>query len=243
VRLVPASLAILAAVCAGCADPYAGTGVLEAEKAMLERELEGLHESADRLNRGEPIFPASDVLIAIDEAFVQGLVTARLPIEVTSGPYTVTLSHADVGFSGSPTVRLRGTITREGVVTLEASVALIGALAGIEIDPATSTLRSVITADHLDIERVAGIEAIFSGSSLDDVARLLRQAIAEQLPVIEIPVRVQEDINLPPVTDGPVRLSAARLPIKAVVSRVIAAERRLWIALHVEIGQLGKVTP
>jgi len=170
-------------------------------------------------------------------------VSARLPITIASAPYRVTLTAAEVGFSGAPIVRLRGTIARDGVVTLEAAASLIGALSDIEIDRTTSTLRATITADHLDIERVTGIEAILSGASLDDVARLLRRAVAEQLPTIEIPVRVQEDISLPDVTQGPVRLSAARLPIKAMVSRVVAAERRLWISLQVDIGALGKATP
>lgn len=233
---VTAGLLALSAV--ACADPYAGAGPLEAEQAMLERELDGLREAAARLDRGEPVFPPSDVIVAIDEAFIQGLVSARLPIHAASAPYRVQLTDAEVGFSGAPTVHLRGTITRDGVVTIEAAVALIGGLADIEIDAATSTLRAAITADHFDIERVAGIEAILSGASLDDVARLVRQAIATELPSIEIPVRIQEDLDLPAVTEGPVRLDAARLPIRASVSRVLAVERRLWIGLHVDIGQL-----
>lgn len=243
-RLVTAALPVLLlALSVACADRFAGASALEAEKAILVRELDGLREAAERLDRGEPIFPASDVVVAIDEAFIQGLVTARLPIHVASAPYQITLTDVTVGFQGAPTVHLRGTVMRDGVVDITAAVGLIGALADIEIDHAKSTLRAVITADHLDIERVAGIESILSGASLDDVARLLREAVAEELPAIEIPVRVQEVISIPAVTDGPLRLEAGRLPIKAAVSRVFATERRLWIGIHVEIGALGKVTP
>ncbi len=238
-----AALALLAAVGSACADRYAGAGPLEAEKAILERELAGLRESAERLDRGDPVLPANDMLIAIDEAFVQRLVAARLPIDVTSGPYTVTLTHVEVGFSGAPAARLRGTIARDGVVALEATVGLIAALSDIEIDQTTSTLHAAMTADHLDIERVSGIESFLSGASLDDVARLLRQSVDEQLPTIEIPVRIQDDLDIPPVTSGPIRLNGLRLPIKVVVSRVLAMERRLWISLHVDVGQLGRATP
>lgn len=233
----------IANLASACADPHAGAGTLRAEQVLIERELDGLRDSAARLDRGESLFPESDVIVSIDESFVQGLITARLPLELTAAPYRVTLTDVDVGFGGAPTVRLRGTITRDGVVTLEAVVRVSGALSGIEIDTATSTLRARITADHLDIEKASGIESILSGSTLDDVARLVRLEAASQLPTIEIPVRVQQDIDIPAVTDGPVRINAARLPVRASVSRVFAANQRLWIGLHVEVGQMGKITP
>lgn len=237
------ALFVVAILASACADPHARAGALRAEQVLIERELEGLRDSAARLDRGESLFPESDVIVSIDESFVQGLITARLPLELTAAPYRVTLTDVDVGFGGAPTVRLRGTITRDGVVTLEAVVRVSGALSGIEIDTATSTLRAKITADHLDIEKASGIESILSGSTLDDVARLVRLEAASQLPTIEIPVRVQQDIDIPAVTDGPVRINAARLPVRASVSRVFAANKRLWIGLHVEVGQMGKTTP
>jgi hypothetical protein len=234
-------------VCAGlasaCADPHEGAGALHAETVQVERELDGLRDSAARLARGESLFPDSDIVVSIDESFVQGLITARLPLELTAAPYRVVLTAADVGFGGAPTVRLRGTITRDGMVTLDAAVVVVGALSGIEIDTATSTLSAKIVADHLSFERASGLESFLSGSTLDDVARLVRLEIAPQLPAIEIPVRVQQDIDIPAVTDGPVRIDGARLPVRASVSRVFAANKRLWIGLHVEVGQMGKVTP
>lgn len=226
-----------------CSDPHEGAGALHAQTVQIERELDGLRDSAARLARGESLFPDSDIIVSIDESVVQGLITARLPLELAAAPYQVVLTAVDVGFGGAPTVRLRGTIVRDGMVTLDAAVVVVGALSEIVIDTSTSTLRANIVADHLSIERAAGLETILSGSTLDDVARLVRTEIASQLPTIEIPVRVQQDIDLPAVTDGPVRISAARLPVRASVSRVFAANKRLWIGLHVEVGQMGKGTP
>jgi hypothetical protein len=237
------ALLVSVGLASGCADPHEGAGALHAQTVLLERELDGLRESAARLDRGESLFPDSDIVVSIDESFVQGLITARLPLELTAAPYRVVLTSVDVGFGGAPTVRLRGTITRDGMVTLDAAVGVVGALSGIEIDTTTSTLRAKIVADHLDIERAAGLESLLSGSTLDDVARLVRIEVATQLPPIEIPVRVQQDINIPAITDGPVRIHGARLPVRASVSRVFAANKRLWIGLHVEVGRMGKVTP
>ncbi len=234
---------VCAILASACADPHAGAGALHGEKVLIERELDGLRDSAARLARGESLFPESDVVVSIDESFVQGLIAARLPLELTAAPYRVVLTAVDVGFGGAPTVQLRGVITRDGMVTLDAAVGIVGALSGIEIDPATSTLRARIVADHLEIERASGLESFLSGSTLDDVASLVRTEIASQLPTIEIPVRVQQDIDIPAITDGPVRVRAARLPVRASISRVFAANKRLWIGLRVDVGKMGKVTP
>ncbi|MEO6221888.1 MAG: hypothetical protein ABIP90_01460, partial [Vicinamibacterales bacterium] len=228
---------------AACAVPYENDRALQAEKVLLERELEGLRESAAILKRGEALFPASDVVVAIDEALVQGLIAASLPLEITAAPYRIQLTAAEVVFSGAPTVQLRGTVTRDGLTEISVSLGLIGALSKIEIDTKTFTLRARIAADHLEIEQVAGIGSFLSGSSLEDVAQLIRSQIEAQLPIVEIPVRVQQDINIPSVTDGPVQVTAARFPVKVMVSRVFAANRRLWISLHVAVGLAGKVTP
>jgi hypothetical protein len=236
---VRVGLAFLATLSAGCGDPYAGAGPLLAEQALLTRELEGLRASAERLDRGVPILPEDDVLIAIDESFIQGLVTARLPMDIAVPPYMVRLTSAEVGFGGAPTVRLRGTVTRGGLLTLDATLGLIGALTDITIDTSTSTLRAVITADHLDIERASGLEALLSRTSLDDVASLLREALADELPTVEIPIRVQQTLDVAAITDGPVRVDSAQVPINATVSRVVAADSRLWISLRVEVGSPG----
>lgn len=240
-----ARLAVLAVaiVASACADPHAGAGALRAEQVQIEHELDGLRASAARLDRGESLFPDSDVIVSIDESFVQGLITARLPLELTAAPYRVMLTAVDVGFGGAPTVRLQGTITRDGVVALDVVARVTGALTGIEIDTATSTLRARISADHLEIEEASGMEQLLSGSTLDDVALLVRREAASQLPMIEIPVRVQQDIDIPAVTDGPVRIKGSRLPVRASVARVFAANNRLWIGLHVEVGRMGKITP
>lgn len=238
-----ASLACVTVLAVGCGDPYAGASALQAEKAQLERELEGLRESAVLLSRGESLIPASDVVVAIQEALVQGLIARRLPIDIVAEPYRMVLTAVDVGFNGAPTVQLRGMVSRAGLPGIAVAVRLSGALSRIEVDTTTFTLRARIAADHLDIESTAGVGALFDDSSLDDVAELLRLELAAQLPVIEIPVRVQENILIPAVTDGPVQMPGVRFPVKASVSRVFAANGRLWIGLHVEITRAGKGIP
>ena len=238
-----AAIACATLLAAGCGDPYAGASALQAEKAQLERELEGLRESAALLSRGESLVPATHVVVAIQETLVQELIGQRLPIDIVALPYRMALTAAEVGFNGAPTVQLRGLVTRDGLPGIAVAVRLSGALSRMEVDTTTFTLRAWIAADHLDIESTAGVGALFSGSSLDDVAELLRLELVAQLPVVEIPVRIQEDILIPAVTDGPVQLAPVRFPVKASVSRVFAANGRLWIGLHVELARAGKGQP
>ena len=117
---------------------------------------------------------------------------------------------------------------------------MVGALDSIAVDAARGALAAKIVVDHIGIEKAAGIEAIFSGSTMDEVARMIRLQLADQLPPIQIPVKVQQSIELPAVTNGPVRIDGASMPIAANVSRVFAGQGRLWVAIHFQPGELVK---
>jgi hypothetical protein len=101
-------------------------------------------------------------------------------------------------------------------------------------------MAAKIVVDHIGIEKAAGIEGIFSGSTLDEVARMIRLQLADKLPPIQIPVKVQQSIELPAVTNGPVRIHGASMPIAAHVSRVFAGQGRLWVAIHFQPGEMVK---
>lgn len=213
---------------------------LQAQKAQLERELEGLRESVALLDQGTSIFPPSDIAIGIDQTLVRRLISGVLPFTIKVDPYTLLLDKVEVSFMGAPTVRLHGRVTRAGLLTLDGAATALGSLTDIEVDATSSTLGARISFDHLEIHEAAGLETLLSGSTLDDVAGRIRKEAASQLPALAIPVRVQQDFTLPAVTDGPVRLEAARLPVGARVSRVFATEGRLWVAIHLTLGSFTR---
>lgn len=234
----PALVALgLCALCsAGCDRSYDGAGELRAQRVVIEREVEGLRPIVQRLERGEPLLPADDIAVAIDEALVRDLVDAQLPFETDVDRFHVTLTDADVQFRGSPTVQLRGHIKVRDTPDITAAVTLFGALHEIRIEPATSTLRAAVTADHLTIAEATGFAGYLSGAELDEAARLVRRQMATRLPTIRIPVKVQQAVELPAVAEGPVRLSAARMPLEVSVSQVVAVRGRLWVSLRVVPG-------
>jgi hypothetical protein len=234
------SLAVLALLVAACGRRFEGGGELHAKKVVLQREVEGLREAVARLERGEPVLPLGDVAISIDDTLLRDLIAAQLPFDADVERFHLSLKEAVVQFRGSPVVRLRGALRLREKPGLEATVNVIGALEGIQVDPSSSTLEARIAVDHIGIEKAAGIESILSGSALDEVARMIRHQVRGKLPRIQIPVKVQQSIDLPAVTEGPVRIDGARMVLQAAVSQVLAGQGKLWIAVHLQPGDLVK---
>jgi len=235
-----ALLPVLALAALACGSRFKGGGDLRAQRVVLKREVDGLRESLARLEKGQPILPLDDVVVAIDDALLRDLIKAQLPFDMDVDRFHISLTEAEAQFRGSPMVRLRGVLNSKKRPDLAAAVNVLGALEQIQVEPSSSTLRARIAVDHIGIEKAAGIEQLLSGSTMDEVARLVRLQIKDRLPPIQIPVKVQQSIDLPAVTTGPVRIDGARMPLQAAVSQVLAGQGRLWIAVHFQPGDLVK---
>jgi len=81
---------------------------------------------------------------------------------------------------------------------------------------------------------------VLSRSALDEVAREIRLSAAGKVPPIRIPVRIQQTVDIPKLTLGPIQLDAASLSLKASVSQVLTGTDRLWISIHFEPGDFVK---
>jgi len=235
-----AAAAALALAAAACGSEFEGAGELHAKQVVLRREVQGLRAVAARLDRGQTMLPEGDVAVAIDDSLIKDILAAQLPFDADVDKYHLSLKEAEVQFTGSPVVRLRGTLNLLAYPSIQAQVYVIGALENIEVNPATSTLSARIAIDHLGIEKAAGLEAYVSRSALDDAGRIIRLRIKDQLPPVQIPVEVQHTIDLPAVTRGPVRIDGASLPLKVSVSQIVAARGTLWISVRVEPGAIVK---
>lgn len=230
---VALAVGLAAALTAGCDRQFEGGGDLRAQRVVLEREVEGLREVVSRLERGEPLLPPGDVAIAVDDALVRDLLLAQLPFSADVDRVHVDLTDADVQFAGSPTIQLRGRLQLRDQPDVTAAVTLFGALDEIAIEGDATTLRAVVAADHLAIEDATGLAAYLSGATLDELARSIRLELARQLPVVRLPISIRRAIEIPAVTEGPVRLDGGRLGLDVSVSQVVAAGGRLFVAVHV----------
>lgn len=227
------ALAFVAATAAACDRQFEGGGDLRAQRVVLEREVEGLRAVVARLERGDPLLPPGDVAVAVDDALVRDLLQAQLPFSADVDRVHVDLTDADVQFAGSPTIQLRGRLQLRDQPDVTAAVTLFGALDEIAIEGDATTLRAVVAADHLAIEEATGLAAYLSGATLDELARSIRLELARQLPVVRLPISIRRAIELPAVTEGPVRLDGGRLGLDVSVSEVVAAGGRLFVAVRV----------
>jgi hypothetical protein len=232
--------ALLLAAGAGCRRDE-GAAALHARQSELEREAEGLRASLARLERGEPILPEDAVVVSVSEGVIKGFLDAQLPFEVDTEKFTVRLSQAEAVFRGSPAVRLTGTIWPAERPTLVGEVRAQGALEDIRVEPETGTLRATVALDHVDLVQMAGLEKFIPGGSLNELARTVRKQLEPRLPAVQIPVTIEQGVELPSVTEGPVRIQGARLPLEVAVADVFAARGVLWVAVRVVPGELTKV--
>jgi hypothetical protein len=226
-----------------CRGPFEGRAELRAQKVALEREVEGLRTTVARLERHETLLPPNDVVVAVADTLIRDVIAAQLPFDADVEQYKVHLVKVDVIVEASQVVRLRGSLFVRDNPALAADVSAVGVLEKIVIDGASSTLTARIALDHIGIDKVSGLESILNEAALDELARLARDQIANQLPVIQIPVKVQQTIEFPYAEVGPFRLAAASLPLQASVSQVVAGRGRIWIAIRIIPGEFVKAAP
>jgi len=236
------ALSLLGALAARCGGDQ-GSGELHARLAVLEREVSGLRVSTAKLEKGEAILPEDAVVISIGEEVVKQFLTAQLPFSIEVESYKIELEHATSNFTGTPSVTLQGAIVHKDHPDYVGEVRAIGALDSIEVEASSGTLRARVAIDHVDLLQAAGLEKFLGGRALDELARTVRKQMAGKIPDIQIPVKIEQSIDLPSITQGPVRLQGATMPLAVSVADVFAGQGRLWIALNVVPGELVKVSP
>jgi hypothetical protein len=223
----------------GCTRDEGG-GELHARLSTLEREAEGLRVSLGKLERGEPIIPADAVAVGVSEAVIKEFLDAQLPFEADAERFKVRLSQGEAIFRGSPAVRLAGSIWPSEHPDLVGEVRIQGALEGIKVEHETGTLRATLVLDHVDLVQMGGLEKYIPGGSLNELARAVRKELEPRLPPVQIPVTIEQSVELPSVTDGPVLIQGARMPLEVAVADVFAGRGNLWVAIRVVPGELTK---
>jgi hypothetical protein len=233
---VGVATALLSAAAACRKDEEAGP--LHAKLSGLEREAEGLRTAVAKLERGEAILPQDAVVVSVSEAVIKEFLDAQLPFEIDAGSFKVNLVQGEALFRGSPGVNLTGSIAHADHPDLVGEVRAQGALEDIRVETESGTLRATIALDHVDLLQMGGLEQFIPGGSLNELARTVRKQLEGHLPVVQIPVKIEQGIELPSVTTGPVRIRGARMPLEVTVADVLAGQGVLWVAVRVVPGEL-----
>jgi hypothetical protein len=230
-RILRGRAAALAAVplgLAACRLPRAQPTV---EEILLEQKRIGLEQLIEAGKSGR-LLPFDQVLVVVDQKLVQRLIEATVPFEqVIENRYRIRVESATVTFEdGFGLVQLGGRASLDQDPQTRADIDLYGGLDIVELDPKTGVLRGSIKVLAVDTQRVdvGGFPAPVR-RMVDDLSRERLSAFEPLLSKIEIPVRLESELEIPAVNEPNVRIKKCALPMAAQVVDVKAFRNKLWV--------------
>ncbi|MCG6921900.1 MAG: hypothetical protein LJF15_12575 [Acidobacteria bacterium] len=210
----------------------------------LTRQIEDLHGLIRAVEAGE-LLPRDRLLVAVDEQTVRDLAALGLPREEavagTRGRFRVRVDAVDVEFrDGHGLVRLDGQVFRTTGPPddIFAELAVLGRVDHVEVDEESGGLRGRVTLIGLELKRVGLFgESALRRRLLEGLAGLSPQILSLLSDSLVLPVQLEREVRVRGTDQkGPVRIEAARFPLSARVTDLLAFDRRLWIVLDVSAG-------
>jgi hypothetical protein len=221
--------------------------VISWEGGRSIRQLAVLEAYASRAEQGS-LLPPGDAVIAVREEFVEEAVRRSLPLrqEFEDGRYLARLDTAFVRLeSGMAVVTLagRGVLGTEPDAPIYADLQMQGLIVVENLDPEDGSLRARILITDVRVRRAGAMQI---RALVHPVVRYFSRLQiadwnAQRRPVV-IPVRVENEIQLPPV-EGDVRIAGTRVPFAVRVSAVTTLARRMVLSLTLEPDTLGGEAP
>ncbi len=209
--------------------------LLRFERRVEAQRLINLRGYASRERLGA-FLPPGDVQLAIRESLLQDILARSLPIreKFEGGKFEARLDKAilDLG-DGLATITLlgHGRMVGPNASPLEADLKLETHIDVVEFRPDVGTLRAglAITAAH-----VIRARGTVGGPLANPAARYFSSLKVEdwnrQRPTLEIPIRVEQEITLPPI-QGDFSVDSCRIPLVVGVSALTVLQDRLVISL------------
>ena len=231
-------LTVLAVAAAACREPLP----VAPDDAVLQRRTQALRRLAAAAEAG-PLVPFESVLVVVTEKLVQELLAGAMPWDqVVSGRYRVRVTGADVSFQdGFALIRLAGRVSLAGGLENEvfAEARLFAGLDVVELDPQSGLLRGKLEIIAFDARRVGLFGESEAGRELvEEFGRQRLEAFAAFASTLEIPVRLEKEVEVPAVgPDGPVSIPAAAVPTRVALADVKAFGGRLWISVDAAVGE------
>lgn len=227
------ALVVLALACRD--DPEARRQ--RAEGQALERQNQSLRELIAAAREKRLISP-DWIVAAVDEAAVESILGASLPLDAVVGRLRVLVERAEVTFQGGASlVSLQAQITDERNPDRRATVLFQGGLDDITIS-ADGHLETRVLVDHVEVPEIqtARMDAGFLGTVVNELAGRSLDTVQGLVPAISIPVKLERSLAFGGRTDGPVQLAGGDLPVAARVARVLPLSGRLWVFVDAEVG-------
>jgi len=225
-----------------CRDRTEPTRVLAREE-HLHRQIDDLRALVDRASKGV-LVPEDGVVIAISEDLAHRLLRLALPRDVVLGDQLrARLERAEVRFRDKHgAVRFDGRVDWVDSPDLfdadvSADLTVFARIETVEVHAQEGVLFAQIVPIGFDVHRfMVGDESRAARRLAESMAKQLKGHLAALAFPLAIPVAVEHELSFAGVADGPLRLRAGAIPLRAVVRDAAAHGGRLWIVLQVEAG-------
>jgi hypothetical protein len=215
--------------------------LLRFERRVESQRLINLRGYASRERLGS-FLPPRDAQLAIRESLLQDILARSLPIreKFEDGKYEARLDKAILDLSdglASITLLGHGRVLGPNASPIEADLRLQTHIDVVEFRPDVGTLRAglAITSAH-----VIRTKTRVGGPLADPAARYFGSLKVEdwnrQRPALDIPIRVEQEITLPPI-EGDFSVDSCRIPLVVGVSALTVLQDRLVISLALGVDK------
>jgi hypothetical protein len=208
-----------------------------AQRALLQRQVQGLGQLAVEVERGA-LLPPGHFVVGVSEELAADVLRTQLPMERELGDrFVVRLESAEMRFRDRfGEVRIVGTIHWKRAPRHRWALRITGGLGSAKLKPDTGKIQLSIAIDDVQVLGTKGLERVFSSSAARYLGGKGRQALTSALPPLEIPVQFETALSLPAIEKEEVGLGHVKVPIEASVDGLVAANQKLWVIFKAEIG-------
>jgi hypothetical protein len=226
---------------AALAVPLGGCGRRDSPEEALRRTTESfllvqirdLEALAKKAESGE-LDTANRLAIGIAESAAKTLLNASLPQErVVGGAVRLRVESAEPYFRGANAALVfQATARSVQLESAAAKVQLAGRLGDFRIEE--GKLRAAVDISHFKL--IESSLADVAGQVLEDLVSGHLDKLQGVIPDLEIPVRLEQSIEIGGLEEGVVVTKPGRLPLEIAVADVLPVNERLWVLLDVKAG-------
>jgi hypothetical protein len=226
-------LVLLAAfpACRGRESPEATRD--RAAEAFLVAQIADLRRLIARAESGD--FASGDrIVISVSEAIVKRVIDASLPREATlGGRVRVRITSAQPFFRGNNAALVFQALAR-GIEAgaPEARLEIGGTLERMRIS------RGTLVAD-VELTQFTVLDTSLGSMAAEALETLVgenQRAVTGLLPAIEIPVHLEQAVEIGGLHEGVVVARGGVLPLEMTVAEVVPVGERLWVLLDAKAG-------
>lgn len=233
-----------ALLCAACRSDQQVRELLT-ERAQLQREIAGYRALDDVMQRGL-VQRENEIVVTVTDTVMRSLLQASLPVHVSiPGDVDVQLDSLRLDFVGNVArIMLSGTVHRTTFPRANAQVELHGGIHEFRTDSAHA-LNARIRLDRADVTSPTGVPHALGPTATSILQNIVDRAlpqIAQSLPAVVFPVRVDKALTLPGFgPEGALAVRAASSALTISASRVVTFQHRLIAVLKIERGTMNSV--